>query len=133
MRGKELLTPDQRQSFLDLNALSEGELAGYQTFSAQDLAIIARHRRDETRLGFAVQLALLRYPGWPLSAFPQIPAGYADGQGENLSFPDQRERDGSVQCTCKIICEYGNHRVVALCVGVVLDNEGVGGRITRHR
>lgn len=73
MRGKELLTPDQRQSFLDLNALSEWDLAAYHTFSARDLAVIARHRRDDTRLGFAVQLALLRYPGWPLFTFLQIP------------------------------------------------------------
>lgn len=42
-------------------------------FSARDLAVIARHRRDDTRLGFAVQLALLRYPGWPFFLFPQIP------------------------------------------------------------
>lgn len=73
MRGKELLTNEQRQSFMDLNDLSQWELAAYHTFSARDLAIIARHRRDDTRLGFAVQLALLRYPGWPLFAFSLIP------------------------------------------------------------
>ena len=73
MRGKELLTNEQRQSFMDLNELSEWELAAYHTFSARDLAVIARHRRDDTRLGFAVQLALLRYPGWPLFVYPLIP------------------------------------------------------------
>lgn len=73
MRGKELLTNEQRQSFMDLNELSDWELAAYHTFSARDMAVIARHRRDDTRLGFAVQLALLRYPGWPFLAFPQIP------------------------------------------------------------
>lgn len=34
MRGKELLTNEQRQSFMDLNELSDWELAAYHTFSA---------------------------------------------------------------------------------------------------
>ena len=73
MRGKELLTHEQRQALMDLNALSEWDLAAHHTFSTRDLAVIARHRREDTRLGFAVQLALLRYPGWPLFTFSLIP------------------------------------------------------------
>ncbi|MGD6974459.1 DUF4158 domain-containing protein [Bacillus altitudinis] len=26
-----------------------------------------RHRRDHNRLGFAIQICVLRYPGWSLS------------------------------------------------------------------
>ena len=55
MRVKELLTHEQRQSFMDLNELSDWKLAAYHTFSARDFAIIACHRRDDTRLAFAVQ------------------------------------------------------------------------------
>ncbi|MEK4924924.1 Tn3 family transposase [Cytobacillus sp. FSL R5-0569] len=51
----------------------EWELATYYTFSQHDLEIINRHRRDYNRLGFAVQLALLRYPGWSLTDIKEIP------------------------------------------------------------
>lgn len=40
-------------------------LGTYYTFSKRDLEIINKRRREENRLGFAVQLAVLRYPGWP--------------------------------------------------------------------
>ncbi|MCR6869412.1 DUF4158 domain-containing protein, partial [Bacillus thuringiensis] len=47
--------------------ISEDEwvLGTYYTFSKRDLEIINKRRREENRLGFAVQLAILRYPGWP--------------------------------------------------------------------
>ncbi|MED1646637.1 Tn3 family transposase [Brevibacillus agri] len=51
----------------------EWELATYYTFSQHDLDIINRHRRDYNRLGFAVQLALLRYPGWSITDMKEIP------------------------------------------------------------
>lgn len=66
LRGKELLTAEQRQEWLT-PPNGEWELATYYTFSQHDLEIINRHRRDYNRLGFAVQLALLRYPGWSLT------------------------------------------------------------------
>nr|WP_231618420.1 DUF4158 domain-containing protein [Fictibacillus sp. 23RED33] len=74
MRGKELLTEDQRTEFVRIPAdMSEGELETYYTFSQYDLEIIKRHRRDHNRLGFAVQLCVLRYPGWSLSDVGPIP------------------------------------------------------------
>ncbi|WP_134704957.1 Tn3 family transposase [Ammoniphilus sp. YIM 78166] len=63
LRGRELLTVEQRLEFMKM-ASEEWELATYYTFSQHDLKIINRHRRDENRLGFAVQLCMLRYPGW---------------------------------------------------------------------
>ena len=38
------------------------------------MEIINRHRRDYNRLGFAVQLAHLRYPGWTFSNNGEIPS-----------------------------------------------------------
>jgi TnpA family transposase len=67
-RGKELLTADQRAEFVQIPTdMTERELETYYTFSQFDLEIIKRHRRDHNRLGFAVQLCVLRYPGWSLS------------------------------------------------------------------
>ena len=37
------------------------------------MKIINRHRRDENRIGFALQLALLRYPGWSYTHLKSIP------------------------------------------------------------
>lgn len=74
MRGKELLTEDQRTEFVRIPAdMSESELETYYTFSQYDLEIIKRHRRDHNRLGFAVQLCVLRYLGWSLSDVGPIP------------------------------------------------------------
>ncbi|SEG88346.1 protein of unknown function [Bacillus sp. ok061] len=57
MRGKELLTPVQREELLYISVEAEHELALHYTFSAEDLEIINQHRRDHNRLGFAVQLS----------------------------------------------------------------------------
>ncbi|MDQ0862238.1 TnpA family transposase [Bacillus sp. V2I10] len=74
MRGKELLTADQRAEFVQIPVdMTERELETYYTFSQFDLEIIKRHRRDHNRLGFAVQLCVLRYPGWSLSDVEPIP------------------------------------------------------------
>lgn len=73
-RGKELLTADQRDGLVHIPMdLNERELEIYYTFSEHDLDIIKRHRRDHNRLGFAVQLCVLRYPGWSLSDVEPIP------------------------------------------------------------
>ncbi|MFT7791328.1 UNVERIFIED_CONTAM: DUF4158 domain-containing protein, partial [Escherichia coli] len=73
-RGKELLTTDQRVEFVRIPAdLTERELEIYYTFSQYDLEIIKQHRRDHNRLGFAVQLCVLRFPGWSLSDVEPIP------------------------------------------------------------
>lgn len=73
-RGKELLTADQRAEFVRIPAdMTERELETYYTFSQYDIEIIKRHRRDHNRLGFAVQLCVLRYPGWSLTDVEPIP------------------------------------------------------------
>jgi TnpA family transposase len=71
-RGRELLTPEQRQSFMQIPE-DEWILGTYFTFSKRDLEIVNKRRRDENRLGFAIQLAVLRYPGWPYTHIKSIP------------------------------------------------------------
>ena len=64
MPTRELLTPTQRLPFLGIPPdLDERAITRLSTFTAPDLARIRQHRRDWNRLGFAVQLAYLRYPG----------------------------------------------------------------------
>ncbi|WP_400250734.1 Tn3 family transposase [Enterococcus faecium] len=71
-RGRELLTPEQRQAFMQIPE-DEWILGTYFTFSKRDLEIVNKRRREENRLGFAVQLAALRYPGWPYTHIKSIP------------------------------------------------------------
>jgi TnpA family transposase len=70
-RGRELLTPEQRQTLLQIPE-DEWVLGTYYTFSKRDLEMINKRRREENRLGFAVQLAILRYPGWPYTHIKSI-------------------------------------------------------------
>src|SRR5215469_16959217 len=64
MATRELLSPAQRAQMLCIpNDLSDQLLARYYTFSDDDLALIKQRRRPQNRLGFAVQLAYLRFPG----------------------------------------------------------------------
>jgi len=62
MPRRELFSPAQR---LDLLALpgDEGELIRLFTLSIQDMAMIRQRRGAPNRLGFAIQLCSLRYPG----------------------------------------------------------------------
>lgn len=71
-RGRELLTPEQRQALMQLPE-DEWILGTYFTFSKRDLEVVNKRRREENRLGFAVQLAVLRYPGWPYTHIKSIP------------------------------------------------------------
>lgn len=69
-----LLTGQQRLAFTAVPTdLSQRELARYYTFSETELKIINRRRRGHNRLGFAVQLALLKYPGRTLSDVGVVP------------------------------------------------------------
>jgi TnpA family transposase len=71
-RGRELLTPEERQALMQIPE-DEWVLGTYYTFSKRDLEIINKQRREENRLWFAVQLAVLRYPSWPYTHFKSIP------------------------------------------------------------
>ncbi len=73
-RVRELLTPEERLKYLQISSdLSEWELGTYFTFTQRDLEIIRRRRRDYNRLGFAVQLCVLRYLGRTLSDIKEVP------------------------------------------------------------
>lgn len=61
------LTDQQRASILGGHrSFRRREMVRYWSLSERDVAFVNERRRQQNRLGFAVQLCLLRYPGWPL-------------------------------------------------------------------
>src|SRR5919197_120053 len=94
MPTREVLSPAQRASLLTIPAdFSERELALYYTLTEEDLAIIQRRRRPENKLGFAVQLGHLRFPGWPWDPAAPLPAAIVAGLAQHLD-PDPAHRAG---------------------------------------
>lgn len=69
-----LLTAEQRLSFTTLpEELSEEDLAQHYTLMPDDLTFITRQHGSHNRLGIALQLCVLRFPGRPLTDLPPIP------------------------------------------------------------
>lgn len=54
---------DAEQKNLMMQPNTDDELIRYYTFSESDLLLIRQRRGDANRLGMAVQLCLLRFPG----------------------------------------------------------------------
>jgi len=69
-----VLKPAQRDALSRIpDDLSEYELIRYYTLSDEDRRIIKAQTYQQTRLGFAVQLAVLRFPGYALTQLPEVP------------------------------------------------------------
>src|SRR5450631_1389371 len=73
MPRRSLLTPAERTGLLAFPA-TDDELIRHYTLSEPDLAAIRQRRGSHNRLGFAVQLCCLRYPGFALSNEAEPPA-----------------------------------------------------------
>ncbi|MBP0633660.1 Tn3 family transposase [Cupriavidus sp. AcVe19-1a] len=72
MPRRTVLSNTERESLLSFPD-SEDELIRHYTFNETDLALIRQRRGAENRLGFAVQLCYMRYPGIMLSAGEEPP------------------------------------------------------------
>lgn len=72
MPRRTVLSEEQRAALL---ALPDDEtlLVQHWTLSQDDLAVMVRRRRPHNRLGFAIQLCALRYPGRLLRPGELIP------------------------------------------------------------
>ncbi|MFG6449105.1 Tn3 family transposase [Roseateles sp. BYS180W] len=66
MPRRELLTPAQREQLLAFPT-DEAELIRLYTLGEADQAFIRAHRGAQNRLGVAVQIAYLRFPGQPIA------------------------------------------------------------------
>ena len=62
MPRRSILSTTEQMSLLALPD-SQNDLICYYTFNETDLSLIRQRRGDANRLGFAIQLCLLRYPG----------------------------------------------------------------------
>ena len=72
MPYRSMLTAAQLDALLAFPA-TEGELAQQYLFDARELSIIRQRRGDHNRLGFAVQLCYLRYPGQAMALDTEPP------------------------------------------------------------
>ncbi len=73
MPTRGLLSEGERARFLMLPDMDGRELVRHHTLSGADLTAVSVRRGVANRLGFAVQLCLLRYPGRPLRAGEAVP------------------------------------------------------------
>src|ERR1700719_577035 len=62
MTPRQLLSPQARGALFD-PPTAPAAIARHCTFVPEDMAVIRRRRKDANRLGFAVHLAYLRFPG----------------------------------------------------------------------
>jgi TnpA family transposase/DNA invertase Pin-like site-specific DNA recombinase len=80
---RRVLTPAERASLLALPT-TDSELIQHYTFSEPDLATIRQRRGNHIRLGFAVQLCYLRYPGCALPPDAEPPTPVLSYVGRQL-------------------------------------------------
>jgi TnpA family transposase len=72
MPRRSILSATERDTLLALPE-SQDDLIRYYSFNESDLSLIRQRRGDANRLGFAVQLCLLRYPGYALGSDTALP------------------------------------------------------------
>ena len=73
MPHRSLLTPAESASLLSFPT-TDDELIRHYTFTEPELSAIRQRRGSQNRLGFAVQLCYLRYPGYALPTDAEPPA-----------------------------------------------------------
>jgi TnpA family transposase len=85
MNRHPILSPAQREAIETAHfRLDEREIARYWTLSPQDLLRLERRRRDSNRFGFALQLCLLRFPGWSPKRGQPVPEALVRYLGDQL-------------------------------------------------
>jgi TnpA family transposase len=72
MPRRNILTSTERTHLYSLPD-NEDDLIRYYTLNESDLSLVRQRRGDGNRLGFAIQLCLLRYPGYALLKDTVIP------------------------------------------------------------
>jgi TnpA family transposase len=85
MSAANQLTDQQRSLILTgHHAFRRREMVRHWMLSEHDLEVVNERRQRHNRLGFAVQLCLLRYPGWPLKPGEIPPSNLLEYAAEQL-------------------------------------------------
>ena len=86
MPRRSLLSAEQRARLFDVPT-TPAEMATHYVLSPEDLLLVRTKRRSTNRLGFAVQLCLLRHPGQGLGPGQQPPVAMLEFVAGQLSIP----------------------------------------------
>jgi TnpA family transposase len=85
LETRELLTPFERKQLFEIpEHMEKRELARYYTLSDEEKQIIKQQHGAPNRLGFAMQIAYLRFPSRPLAMGEQVPAFILDYIAEQI-------------------------------------------------
>ncbi len=86
MSRRALLSAEQRDRLFAI-PVERAEMARHYVLGADDLALIRSKRRGMNRIGFAVQLCLLRYPGQGLGPGDRPPEAMITFVAEQVGVP----------------------------------------------
>jgi TnpA family transposase len=86
MARRDLLTPDERLAIFGVPTDREN-LARHNMLSPKELALVAARRGDTNQIGFAVQLGLLRHPGFGFTLDAGAPTELVAFMGEQIGVP----------------------------------------------
>jgi len=82
------LNPEQRHALTQIPSdLSDRDIARHYTFTEKERKLINRRRRASNRLGFAVQLALLKFPGRTFMEVKDVPRPVLTAIAEQVGVP----------------------------------------------
>jgi TnpA family transposase len=103
MKKHEILSQQSRAALFD-PPTDPAAIVRHYTLSPEDLALVRRRRRDANRIGFAVHLAYLRFPGRvpalkkhrPRMFFPSSPINSTSSERLSINMPAGRKRDGNI-------------------------------------
>jgi TnpA family transposase len=109
MPRRSILSTSERNSLLAVPD-TDDELIRHYTFGETDLSLIRQRRGDANRLGVAVQLGLLRFPGQGLLADTVVPASLLRWIGRQLRIDTAywpqlsgRKRAANICLSCALI------------------------------
>jgi TnpA family transposase len=102
MARRDLLTSDERQMLFGVPTDREN-LARHYMLSSQDLSLVATRRGDTNQIGFAVQLGLLRHPGFGFTLDEGAPTELVGFMGQQIGVPPKAfERYASRPATASV-------------------------------
>ena len=88
MPRRSLLSAEQRTRLFAI-PVDHAEMAKHYVLSADDLALVRAKRRAINRLGFSIQLCLLRYPGQGLGPGEHPPKAMIGFVAHQLGIPSR--------------------------------------------